>query len=272
LVHESTTKQFQAAVDAFLTLRKRIDPRASVLSASPATAPYASIAFMWSGQPDGRRLLGYPRINTSRRILVMNGSVLFKSILAATAAVGALVAGVLRAEANYVQTNLVSDLSGIATVTDTELKNPWGLSFTSGVTPFWVSNQFTNTTTLYGVTGATNVSEFPVNPPTNVVAVPGGPTGQVSNTNSASFGGAPFIFAGLNGSISSWAGGLSATAVTSPGAAITGLAINHAQTEVFAASAGGVNVFNSSFGLVGPSFTTRGHRRRRTGSLQREGY
>jgi uncharacterized protein (TIGR03118 family) len=185
----------------------------------------------------------------------MNGSVLLKSILAATAAVGTLGAGVLRAHADYVQTNLVSDLTGLATVTDTELKNPWGLSFITGKSPFWISNQMTNTTTLYGVMGATNVSEFLVNPPTNVVAVAGGPTGQVSNTNSASFGGAPFIFAGLNGSISSWAGGLSATAVTLPGAAITGLAINHAQTELFAASAGGVNVFSSTFGLVGPSFT-----------------
>ena len=121
----------------------------------------------------------------------MNGSVLFKSILAATAAVSTLGAGVLSAHADYVQTNLVSDLTGLATVTDTELKNPWGLSFIGGVSPFWISNQFTNTTTLYAVKGGTNVSEFLVNPLTNVVAVAGGPTGQVSNPMSASFGAPP---------------------------------------------------------------------------------
>ncbi len=48
-----------------------------------------------------------PRINTSQRIRVMNRSVLVKSVAAATAAVGALGAGVWRAEAaDYVQTNL----------------------------------------------------------------------------------------------------------------------------------------------------------------------
>ena len=44
--------------------------------------------------------------------------------------VGALSVGTLRAENDdhFVQANLVSDLSGLAAVTDTALKNPWGLA------------------------------------------------------------------------------------------------------------------------------------------------
>ena len=35
----------------------------------------------------------------------------------------------------YVQTNLASDISGLAPNTDTKLKNPWGMSF-GQTTPF----------------------------------------------------------------------------------------------------------------------------------------
>ena len=51
-----------------------------------------------------------------------------------------------------------------------------------GGSPFWVSNQVTNTSTLYAVTGATGVATVPL-----VVSIPTtgggpqGPTGQVSN-------------------------------------------------------------------------------------------
>jgi uncharacterized protein (TIGR03118 family) len=200
----------------------------------------------------------------------MNGIAKLKYLATTAVSVGALCAGALRAEAAYVQTNLVSDLPGVAAVTDTELVNPWGLSFIGGASPFWISNQGTDTTTLYAVNGATNVSEFDVNPPppaiptSNVVAIPPGigPTGQVSNgppSTSFQLSGSParFIFADLSGNISAWNGGLSATMVQSTrGVAYTALAINSAQTELFAASAGGINVFDSSFAPIGTMFTT----------------
>src|SRR5439155_14815513 len=45
--------------------------------------------------------------------------------------VGTLYAGAWRAEANtLIQTNLVSDISGLATITDPSLQNPWGMSHT----------------------------------------------------------------------------------------------------------------------------------------------
>lgn len=165
--------------------------------------------------------------------------------------------------AAYVQTDLVSDIPGLATITDPELKNSWGMS-ESATSPIWVSNQVTNTTTLYSITKITNVTKVDINPPTGLVAIPTtstgpqGPTGQVANSNSSSFavsGGngkaADFIFANLNGTISAWNGGVSSVVqVTTPGALYSGLAINSAQTRLYAANdagTGSVNVFDSSF-------------------------
>ena len=64
-----------------------------------------------------------------------------KTFLVTSIAVGALWAGTLRAQvADFVQVNLVSDLPGLATITDPELVNPWGVSHSS-TSPFWTSNQ-----------------------------------------------------------------------------------------------------------------------------------
>jgi hypothetical protein len=55
-------------------------------------------------------------------------------------ALGILYAGAWRAEADslyaqYAQTNLVSDIQGLATITDPLLVNPWGISH-SATSPF----------------------------------------------------------------------------------------------------------------------------------------
>jgi len=57
----------------------------------------------------------------------------------------------------YVQTNLVSDITTIGAIAiDPHLVNPWGVSFMGG-SPFWISNQGDNSTTLYRVTDSTDV-------------------------------------------------------------------------------------------------------------------
>ncbi len=191
-----------------------------------------------------------------------------KTFLVTSIAVGALWAGTLRAQvADFVQVNLVSDIPGLATVTDSNLVNPWGVSH-STTSPFWTSNQGTNTATLYAVTDQTTVTKTNINPPAGFVAIPPGgvgavgPTGQVNNTNTASFavggGGdgnfAHFIFANLNGTISAWDTGPTAfIQVATPGAVYTGLAINGAQTRLYAANdagTGSVDVFDSTFAPV----------------------
>ena len=91
---------------------------------------------------------------------------------------------VLSSTTPYLQTNLVSDIPGLAQVTDSSLVNPWGVSF-SPTSPFWVSNQGTNTSTLYAVTPA-GVSKLglTVNIP-KTASGPQGPTGQVFNDTSS---------------------------------------------------------------------------------------
>jgi uncharacterized protein (TIGR03118 family) len=184
----------------------------------------------------------------------MNKSARF-SLMTTAIVVGTLYAGTWRAEADYVQ-NLVSDIPGLATILDTSLVNPWGISH-SATSPFWVSNQGTNTATLYAVTDTLNVTKnaLTVAIPTTASG-PQGPTGQVNNTGmSFQIGAAPapaaFIFANLNGTISAWNNSAGTTAViqaTTPGAVYTGLAINQApEPRLYAARAGGIDVFNGSF-------------------------
>ncbi len=157
----------------------------------------------------------------------------------------------------YLQTNLISDLPGLAAVTDSNLQNPWGAS-ASASGPFWVSDQRSNVSTIYSVT-ASGVSKLglTVAIPTTASG-PQGPTGQVNNnTSSFLLNGKPafFIFADLNGTISAWNGGGSATVkATTPGAVYTGLAIgsNANGDFLYAAndSAGRIDVFNGSFAPV----------------------
>ena len=51
------------------------------------------------------------------------------------------------ASAVYHQTNLVSDLPGVALIQDPDLVNPWGISM-SPTSPFWVANNGSGTSTL----------------------------------------------------------------------------------------------------------------------------
>ena len=55
-----------------------------------------------------------------------------------------------QARGNYIQTNLVADTGGIAPITDPNLINPWGISF-STTSPLWVSNQGSGTATVYNI-------------------------------------------------------------------------------------------------------------------------
>jgi uncharacterized protein (TIGR03118 family) len=107
---------------------------------------------------------------------------------------------------NFSQTNLVSDIPGLAKTTDPDLVNPWGVSF-GPTSPFWVSDNGTGLATLYD--GAGNKLGL-------VVTIPNGglsahPTGQVFNSTSA-FNNDRFIFATEDGTIAGWRGALGTTA------------------------------------------------------------
>src|SRR5882724_9935987 len=115
----------------------------------------------------------------------------------------ALMANLARAEGRYVQVNLVSDIPGLAMVTDTNLVNAWGISF-SASSPFWISDNGTGKATLYAVTndaqGVVTVAKqgLEVNIPGD-----GNPTGQLFD-GAGHFHGDIFIFSSEDGTISGW--------------------------------------------------------------------
>jgi uncharacterized protein (TIGR03118 family) len=168
------------------------------------------------------------------------------------------------AAASYLSTNLVSDVAdppgGAPVIIDPDLKNPWGISF-GPTTPMWVSNQGTNTSTLYtsNATGTTAAKVAVTVAIPTTPAGPQGPTGQVFNgtTDFKLPNGNParFIFANLNGTISGWNGGAAATVMaTVPGAVYTGLAIgnNGSGNFLYAANVaqGRIDVFDATFTRV----------------------
>ena len=160
------------------------------------------------------------------------------------------------------QVNLASDVAGLAKLTDPDLKNPWGVSL-NPTSPLWVSNQGTNSSTLYMLPpGSSTVTKVPTVRVTmgNSVA---GPTGQVANTgtgfvlsNGTTSAPAALILATLDGHIEAWNPmvdpliGNTESKATVPGAAYTGLAL--ANNRLFAANfaTGRINVFNSAFHQV----------------------
>lgn len=163
--------------------------------------------------------------------------------------------------AQYVQTNLVSDIPGLALNTDPQLKNPWGISF-APTSPFWVSDAGTGVATLYNAAGVKQALVVTIPGPGG--GVPGVPTGQVFN-NTGSFqlsngSNAAFMFASATGTISGWNGAAGTTALTQvngfPGSSFTGLAIagSGPTAKLYAANfgAGRVDVFDGSFTPILP--------------------
>lgn len=108
----------------------------------------------------------------------------------------------------FTATNLVTDDQTVnaAQITDTGLKNGWGLSF-APAGPFWVSANGTGTSPLYSVNP---VSQETAKAPLTM-SVPGsGVTGQVFN-NTTSFNGNRFVFVNEDGTVSGWRPALGTT-------------------------------------------------------------
>lgn len=111
-------------------------------------------------------------------------------------------------EGGYQQTNLISDLPGLAQQTDPNLVNPWGI-VAGPTTPFWISDNNAGVSTLYTGQGQ------PVPLVVSIPAAPGNsagtPTGVVFNgqdefhvSKNGTTGASLFIFASEDGIISGW--------------------------------------------------------------------
>jgi len=102
------------------------------------------------------------------------------------------------------QTNLVSDQSGKAKITDANLVNAWGLAI-NPAGPLWVSDNHTGLATVYGDDGTIAPLVVTVPAPTGADG-PSAPTGQVFNPSSG-FGGDLFIIDTEDGTIAGWKNG-----------------------------------------------------------------
>src|SRR5260370_16114902 len=117
----------------------------------------------------------------------------------------------------YQQTNLVSDIQGLAQnppngEADTQLVNPWGL-VASSTSPWWVSDNNSGLSTLYNGQGVKQ--GLVVNIPSPMSGVGGTPTGVVF-TGASGFAfqadgkttGAVFTFVTEDGTIVAWGPGI----------------------------------------------------------------
>jgi len=156
------------------------------------------------------------------------------------------------------QTNLVSNVPGMAQFTDPDLVNPWGIS-ASATSPMWVSDNGAGVTTLYRGDGVKVALTVIIPPAGNSSAgTSGTPTGTVFNGSGAAFRGDRFIFATEDGAIAGWQPAYGATAVIGKdnsltGAVYKGLAIDGSGSpHLYAANfhAGTIDVFDSAYNQV----------------------
>jgi len=172
------------------------------------------------------------------------------ALLGTAAALSLSLAATASRAIEFKVTNLVSDGTVPAVTKDTDLINPWGVSY--GPTgPFWVSDNGTGVTTLYNGDGAKLGLTVTIPP------VPSAPTGQVFNSSAAGFainGSKPlFLFATEDGSISGWAPAFGTTAATAiaahSDAVYKGLAMDGPGARLYATNflQGNVELYTNNF-------------------------
>src|SRR5579864_345116 len=170
----------------------------------------------------------------------------------------AVPSGLWAQQGGYFQTNLVSNTAGVATTTDPQLLNPWGISILPGQ-DFWIANNNSGTSTLYDLNGnkdtalVVTIPGATKNPNGN--CNPGCPTGTVSNSNGTSFGGGQFIFDTEDGLITNWTGASNTATVafdnSASGAVYKGLAVLNSNFLLAANfNSGKVDVLSSNFTLT----------------------
>ncbi len=177
-------------------------------------------------------------------------------------ALGAIASGA-SADTIYQQTNLVSDIPGVAHVTDPKLSNPWGIDW-GDKGPFWISDNKTGTSTVYNGAGA----PFPLPPNSPIIVTipppsgapsPSAPTGVVfsggthfapDSTDTRPL----FLFATEDGTVAGWGKGSAAVlrVDNSPsGAVYKGIALSsNANTSLLYTTnfnSGRIDTFDANF-------------------------
>ena len=177
----------------------------------------------------------------------------------------AIGAGAGAGKTAFTKTNLVSNRTDQgASVIDSSLQNPWGIS-AGPTTPMWVSDNGAGVTTLYRGDGSKQALTVVIPPGEGSGEAQGTPTGTVFNGNGAAFHGDRFLFATEDGTLAGWQMAFGFVARTevdnsrpAPGAVYKGLALGSTATgdRLYAANfrSGAIDVFDSNFSPAG-SFT-----------------
>lgn len=205
----------------------------------------------------------------------MCASVLVITGLAISLLVSSPQTALAKSKGFYQQTNLVSNLAGVAKVQDKNLVNAWGIAF-GPTTPFWISDNGAGVSTLYNGQG----TPFPAGAPLVVTIPPpkgsnatAAPTGMVFNGTSdfavsanGTSASSLFIFDTEDGTISGWSPNVDRTHAilavdnSSKNAVYKGLAMGQddGHNLLFATNfhSGAVDVFDAKFHWV-KSFTDK---------------
>jgi uncharacterized protein (TIGR03118 family) len=176
----------------------------------------------------------------------------------------AIPSGLWAQQAGYSQTNLVSNIAGVAATTDTQLLNPWGISVLPGQ-DFWIADNNSGVSTLYNQNGGKDNGLIVTIPGAgnnpNGNCSPGCPTGTVANANGSYFSGGSFIFDTEDGLITYWNGSSNTAIVgkdnSASGAVYKGLALLSTNLLATNFHSGKVEVYDSTYNLtsLGGSFT-----------------
>jgi hypothetical protein len=206
-----------------------------------------------SPAPAANKLTSRRGLRTQIRSNVKKLFALLLATSSLTAAASAQTAG------SYQTTNILSDGSVTATVTDPQFINPWGVSIGPA---FWINTQATG---LDYVATATGTIPFKVTIPTAAGTGTGSPTGTIFSSSTTNFklpngSAATFLFSTIDGTISGWNSALGTTnsvaqiAVNNNAAAAdyTDIALltNTTGTFLLAANFGagsGIEVYDTSF-------------------------
>jgi uncharacterized protein (TIGR03118 family) len=167
----------------------------------------------------------------------------------------------------FTQTNLVSDVPGMARITDPNLVNPWGIALGTN-SGLWVADNGAGKATTYDGTGQAIPSGSPL---VVTIPAPGGgttkPTGVATNatagfviSSGAAAGPSTELFATEEGTIAGWNSSVDPTHAviavdrSASGAVYKGLAMgfNASGAFLFATNfhSGRIDVFDSTFRLV----------------------
>lgn len=205
-----------------------------------------------------------------RKHLAITGAVAAAALIG-----GVIVVGVARAgdderaedrQGTFQQTNLVSNIQGLAAVQDPHVKNPWGMASVPGG-PLWVANNNGQASTVYTLANdVPKIQPLVVTLAAQDSPTTWAPTGLVANVNPMLFMfqgdlhtdvSAAFIFASEDGRIVAWNPKanqdptIASTVVNTPDAVYKGLAFgtNDEGSFIFATNfhAGTVEAFDTKF-------------------------